>query len=262
MDYPGGTPKRVTNNDFTEAEPVWSPDGNQIVFTSWSANGGHLYKVSVNGKASSQQLTKEPALYATPAWNFTGDKIVFVRTKNQRYKNAISPFGNGGEDELCWINATGGEVNYIDKANGRSNPHFVKGDDRLYLNQGGSLISMRLDGTDEKTIAKVTGITTYGISNLKDHGHDHALDATNYCMLSQSMAEAMEVQTPAAAALVFLSPSGDRALAQVNNDIFVFTIVKTGKPLNISVADAGSAIYPARKLTELGRRVPGLGERW
>ncbi|WP_206513784.1 amidohydrolase family protein [Pseudoflavitalea rhizosphaerae] len=256
MDYPGGTPKRLTNNDFTEAEPVWSPDGSQIVFTTWSANGGHLYKVAVNGKAPARQLTKETALYANPAWNYTGDKIAFVRTRNQRYKNAISPFGYGGEDELCWISVNGGDVNYIDKANGRSNPHFIKGDDRLYLNQGGSLISLRLDGTDEKTLARVTGITTYGLSNLKDNSHDHVLGATNYCMLSQNMAEAMEVQTPASAAVVLLSPNGDRALAQVNNDIFVFTMVKTGKPLSISVADAGSTIYPARKLTELGGEFP------
>ncbi|MBO9632951.1 MAG: PD40 domain-containing protein, partial [Chitinophagaceae bacterium] len=256
MDYPGGTPKRVTNFDFTEAEPVWSPDGNNLVFTSWSANGGHLYKVNVTGKATPQQLTKQPALYSSPAWNYAGDKIAFVRTNNQRYKDAISPFGNSNEDELCWISANGGDITFIDKANGRSNPHFIKGDERLYLNNNGSLISMRLDGTDEKVLAKVSGITTYGISNLKEQGHDHSLDAGNYCMLSQSMAEAMEVQTPAVAALVLLSPTGDRALAQVNNDIFVFTIVKTGKPLNISVADAGSTIYPARKLTELGGEFP------
>lgn len=256
MDYPGGAPKRLTSYDFTEAEPVWSPDGNHIVFTSWSANGGHLYKVNVNGKQVVQQLTKEPALYSNPAWSSNGERIALIRTKNQRYKDAISPFGNNNEDELCWISANGGDVNFIDKANGRSNPHFIKGDDRIYLNNGGSLISLRWDGSDEKTHARVTGITTYGISNLKDHGHDHTLDATNYCMLSQNMADAMEVQTPASAAIVLLSPTGDRALAQVNNDIFIFTMVKTGKPLNISVADAGSTIYPARKLTELGGEFP------
>ncbi|NNK19981.1 MAG: amidohydrolase, partial [Flavobacteriaceae bacterium] len=34
MDFPNGTPRRLTDNDFTEAQPSWSPDGNWIVFTS------------------------------------------------------------------------------------------------------------------------------------------------------------------------------------------------------------------------------------
>ncbi len=32
MDLPNGTPKRLTNHNFTEAMPDWSPDGKQIVF--------------------------------------------------------------------------------------------------------------------------------------------------------------------------------------------------------------------------------------
>lgn len=256
MDYPGGTPRRLTTNNFTEAEPVWSPDGSQLVFTTWTPNGGHLYKVNVNGKAPAQQLTKIPALYAEPAWSYTGDKIVFIKNSFQRYQESIGPQANGAENEIGWISANGGDVNFVDRAQGRSNPHFIKGDDRLYLNNGGSLVSIRLDGTDEKTIARVSGITTYGISNLNDHGHDHAFGAENNCMLSEKTAAAMEVQTPTQAALVLLSPTGDRALAQVNNDIFVFTIPKTGRAVNVSVADAASSSFPAWKLTEIGGEFP------
>ena len=36
MDYPNGTPKRVTTNDYTEAHPSWSPDGNSLVFITWT----------------------------------------------------------------------------------------------------------------------------------------------------------------------------------------------------------------------------------
>ncbi|MFN5021231.1 MAG: amidohydrolase, partial [bacterium] len=49
MDYPNGTPKRLTTNEFTEAQPSWSPDGKQIVFSTWAANGGHIVSVDVNG---------------------------------------------------------------------------------------------------------------------------------------------------------------------------------------------------------------------
>ena len=51
---------------------------------------------------------------------------------------------------------------------GRYNPHFVQGVDRIFLNSGrGDLISIKWDGTDEKAIAHVTGITTAGISIYK-----------------------------------------------------------------------------------------------
>ena len=184
MDYPKGAPKRLTANEFTEAQPAWSPDGNFIVFTTWTPEGGHLYKVNVTGKNIAQQLTKEPALYENPVWNLKGDRIVFNRGKLRAYKESIGPVANSSENQLCWISSTGGGIHIIDKSNFRSNPHFVKGEDRIYLNQSGSLLSIRWDGTDEKVHARITGITTYGISNLKDDEHRHELTAGDYCLLS------------------------------------------------------------------------------
>jgi Tol biopolymer transport system component len=32
MDYPNGTPKRLTKNNFTEAQPAWHPNGKTIYF--------------------------------------------------------------------------------------------------------------------------------------------------------------------------------------------------------------------------------------
>lgn len=256
MDFPNGTPRRLTNHEFTEAEPAWSPDGNALVFTTWTSAGGHLYKVNVNGKSTVQKLTKEPALYAYPVWSYQQDRIVFIRGKQARYKESIGPVASSAENDLCWIAGNGGDVTVIDKANYRGNPHFVKGDDRIYLNQGGNLISIKWDGTDEKTHARITGVTTYGISVLKDEEHQHELNASDFCLLTEKAAQAMEVQTPSSASSINMAPTGDRALAQVNNDIYVITIPKTGKTASISVADASGANFPARKLTELGGEFP------
>lgn len=253
MDYPNGTPKRLTTHEFTEAEPSWSPDGNNIVFTTWTPEGGNLFKVNVNGKATVQKLTKEAGFYASAVFTLKNDRIVFMRGKLQRYRESIGPVADGGENELCWMPANGGDITLIQRANFRSNPHFVKNvDDRIYLNQGGSLISIRWDGTDEKVHARVTGVTTYGISNLKDDEHRHELNASDFCLLTEKVAQAMEVQVPSSAAQINMSPAGDRAMAQVNNDIYVITIPNTGRPAAINVAEASGAAFPARKLTELG----------
>ncbi|HVX49860.1 MAG TPA: hypothetical protein VHB48_06870, partial [Chitinophagaceae bacterium] len=80
MDYPNGTPKRLTSNDFTEAEPAWSPDGKSLAFVTWSAQGGALYKVNVTGKPNLQKLTTEPAFYHDAVFDAKGERILFLRT--------------------------------------------------------------------------------------------------------------------------------------------------------------------------------------
>jgi Tol biopolymer transport system component len=257
MDFPSGTPRRLTTHEFTEAEPSWSPDGNFIVFTTWTPQGGNLFKVNVNGKATVQKLTKDPGYYSSAIFNPKNDRIVFIRGKLERYREAIGPGADNTENDLCWMSTNGGDINLIYRANFRSNPHFVKSvEDRIYLNRGGSLVSIRWDGTDEKVHANVTGITTSGISNFKDPEHLHDLNATDFCLLTEKVAQAMEVQMPSGAAQVNISPTGDRALALVNNDIFVFTLPNTGRPASISLANPAGSSFPARKLTELGGEFP------
>lgn len=268
-DYPKGTPRRLTTNNFTEAEPVWTKDGKSIVFITWAPKGGYLYKVATTGGSMPQQLTKMPGLYQAPVFDNSGDRIVFIRTRAQQYKNAIEVGYDDTEDELCWMPAGGGEITVIERANGRYNPHFVQGEDRIYLNNGrGDLLSIKWDGTDEKTIAHITGITTYGIS-IYQHGRPAGDEGVLRGATAGESGSAGEgvfseseaggptaVEQPSAAAQITLSPTGKWAFALVHNEIYIATIPKTGKLVTISVADAGSAEFPARKLTTLGGEFP------
>jgi Tol biopolymer transport system component len=251
MDYPNGQPKRVTTNNFTEAMPAWSPDGNDLIFSTWTPKGGHIYKAGINGKKPIQQLTKEPALYQFLAFNPAGDRIVFQQASAEVYQQAIRPFYNNAEEELAWMPANGGNITVIDKALGRYQPHFTSRDNRIYLTQNGQLVSIQWDGTDEKIHAKITGITTYGISHFQNGNPQ--LDA---CMLTEANATAMEMQLPSNASQIRMAPDGSRALAQINNELYWLTIPLTGKTVTINLADAATAAFPAKKLTTIGGEFP------
>lgn len=224
MDYPDGTPHRMTTEEFTEAQPAWSPDGHSIVFITWTSKGGDLVKINSTGIANLQKLNKEPGLYLNPAFNNEGDKIVFERSQKEQFKESVGPGFNTSRDEICWIPSTGGTISVISNSNGRYNPHFVKGKDLIYLNDGdGDLLSIQWNGTDEKTIAHFTGITPYGIS-IPNRRYGPGADN---CMLSETSATEPDIK-PRNADQVTLSPVGDRALALVANEIYVVSIPKTG----------------------------------
>jgi Tol biopolymer transport system component len=253
MDYPLGTPKRLTSNDFTEAQPSWSPNGKSIVFSSWNANGGQLHRINSDGSGLTP-LTAAPGLYQSPRYTMKGDRIIYVKAPYQKFKDAFDPGYDDAEDLLCWISADGGVEHVVDKVNGRFNPHFSVNDDRIYMNERGSLVSIKWDGTDQKTHAKISGITVYG--SVPTHkGKPVHEDA---CIVPASLGEeeARENNPPSPASEIWLSPKGERAIAKVNNHLYTVTLPQTGKQVSISVADAASAEFPSKKLTEMGGEFP------
>ena len=235
MDYPNGTPSRLSKMENTEANPVWSPKGNFIAFVTWSPEGGHIYKVNTTGRPKPVKLTSSPAIFQQLAWSYNSNRIVYVKGSTQNYQDAVGPFAPGSFAELGWISTNGGSTTFIDKTNGRGGPHFVKGNDRIYLYQGGregkGLVSIRWDGSDEKAHLKVSGIKTFGQKNASTAG------------------------------IIKMAPDGDQALAQVSNDIYVVTVPYVGGDTpKISVADPSKAEFPSRKITNFGGHFPSWGK--
>ncbi|MDG2476220.1 MAG: amidohydrolase family protein [Flavobacteriaceae bacterium] len=230
---------RLTNfqDKITEAMPKWSPDGTEIVFATWSNNdGGALYKVRSDGRKKPTLLTgseygNKPGVYSFPNWNPEGDKIVFLVGDERSYKESYGPGAFKSNERIMWVSSNGGKLNYIAESKGRSNPHFVKGKNRIFLfNYSNGLVSIKWDGTDEKKIIKVTGTTPFG---------------------------AGEKTTPSNASLILISPDGNQGLAKIGNNIYSFIIPYSGvESLKISVSNPKSSSFPARKLTKIGGEFP------
>ncbi len=272
MDYPNGAPKRVTKNEFTEAMPTWNPEGTQLAFITWEEkNGGSLYKASLGDKGVVSKVSNEYAYYSAPVWGPKNRILVFKGPKRALIE-AEGPSIDGSEGELVWISASGGAFRKIMDAGNYGNAHFTQDTSRIFLNgSGGSLLSVRWDGTDEKILARITGITPFGSATEPEHAeHDHApadvryvmgkpfsnADAVNYCMLPEGSNSREPNMMAASASTIYMAPVGNQALAQINNNVYVVTIPTAGKTPTINVSEPSASSFPSRQLTEIGGEWP------
>jgi len=228
VSLPDGEPRRLTSLEVVEAQPTWSPDGEWVTFVTWSPDGGHLYKTRVDGTVEPMQLTTTAAIYQNPAWSPAGDRIVAIQGPSRAMQEAAGPFASGASQNIVSVPSDGGVWTMIAPTDGRREPHFTTNADRIFLyHPEDGLVSIRWDGTDEQAHVKVTGATETGRPE------------------------------PVQASLVLMSPSGERAFAQVDNNLYVLEVPVTGGDTpTVSVANPESAVVPVRQLTEVGGQFP------
>ena len=74
MDADGGNQRNLSNNDFDESSPSWSPDGKRILFVSTV----DIYVMDADG-GNPKNLTHGRRLNeSSPSWSPDGKRIVFV----------------------------------------------------------------------------------------------------------------------------------------------------------------------------------------
>lgn len=163
MDLPNGAPKRLTANEGVgQFHPAWSPDGQWIAYVTWNdIDGGTVSRMRSDGSGRPEKLSKNPAYYEKPAFSNDGRRIVVGRGPRNMRKDREElerPPEPAVGVELVWLPSSGGAETVIAPISNFGRPHFVQGDStHIYFAEGSSLVSMRWDGTDQKTILRSGG---------------------------------------------------------------------------------------------------------
>jgi Tol biopolymer transport system component len=228
--------RRLTTSNVVEHAPVWSPDGRWIAYVTWSDSaGGDIYRVSTGGRGQPERLTRAAAFYDKLTYSRDGTRLVAVRGSRLHRMRTLEDFGGHGgaaELEYVWLPAEGGDSRRITwvgsgaTQQGRNAPHVGPDSARIYIwvaSEG--LLSMRYDGTDIKTVVKVTGPPVPGF------------------------APGTMPQLPDE---VLISPTGTRALVRVNNNVYMITVPPVGGEEPPTVAVTASSEMPTWRLTRVG----------
>jgi len=227
MDYPSGKPRRLTNSDTHEFQPVWSPDGKWVAYVSWDKSEGNVWKVRSNGSGNPKRLTSYSAFYSDPVWAPNGKEIVAI--KGSAYARTLPFKAYLGEiqvdgSELVSISANGGNIQSIVAADGRDKPHFNSSGDRVYLSSRGENSSAKLSSVD--------------LQGLNPREHVQAND-TYYGFWDDSA-------TPPD---ISVSPDERWALARVGRQLHIFAIPSTGALAEVDLTDS---TVPHKQLSTYG----------
>ena len=219
LDLPGGEPRRVVKGEGHEFQPAWSPDGTMLAYVTWTAEGGHLWKVASRGGVP-VRLSRVPALYSNPVWTPDGARIVVLKGNAYDRDHSLEDNGQMEQADLVWLPAAGGDPTLILPARGAGAPHFTADPDRIFMNTPQGLVSVRMDGSDRRTHLLVKGKGFY---------HDHE---------------------PVPADDVVPSPDGRWVLAQVMNQLYLVPMPVVGG--ETPVVDVQAGAMPVKRLTDIG----------
>ena len=83
VDVSGGEPRQLTDGDFNDRAPAWSPDGQQIAFSAnrnpdWDTRRGSDIWVMPSEGGEPRRLTRDDGFWAQPEYSPDGRKIAYL----------------------------------------------------------------------------------------------------------------------------------------------------------------------------------------
>lgn len=161
---PAGKARRLTaQEDHREAFPAFSRDGKWIVYASFDDEALGAVRVAAAAGGEGKVLTPEPGHYFEPCFSPDGKTVVYRKAEG----NWLRSREWGRAPGIYAVAATGGTPVLVTKAG--SAPHFGADPRRVFLLREGeederSLVSLELDGSDERTHASSAAAVEFRVS--------------------------------------------------------------------------------------------------
>jgi TolB protein len=143
----GGSPRRLTSSNSIDTEPVFSPDGRSVYFTSDRAGSPQIYQVSSQGGEARRVTFGSP--YSTSARvSPDGKLLAYITRREGRYLVAVRELASGndtlvsetGREEAPSFSPNGKWVMYASRRSGRD-----------------ALIAASVDGKVKQQLASLSG---------------------------------------------------------------------------------------------------------
>lgn len=164
----GGAPRRLTRQsaDF-EFFPSWSADGRRIVYVSWNDDTLATIRTVSAGGGNGRAVTNTPGHYRNPRFSPNGRTIVFEKAAGGYLTNDDHSEAPG----VYRIPSGGGEAVRLAKSG--AHPHYGAANDRIFMTKTegdtGKLVSVNLDGDDERTHASGDYVLEYQVAPSGAH---------------------------------------------------------------------------------------------
>ncbi|RAU84456.1 amidohydrolase family protein [Pontibacter arcticus] len=150
-ELPNGKPERITKSKDFEFYPAFSPDGKQLVYSTWNDdNRGALMMLDIRkSNPKPQKITTEKGFYTEPKFSPNGKHIVYTKEGGNNHMG----YAHGTERGIYYMPVKGGNPTFIQK--GGSAPLFNATSDRIfftgYAGEKSAFKSVDLNGKDERT---------------------------------------------------------------------------------------------------------------
>jgi Tol biopolymer transport system component len=89
------TPRRLTDDDFTDQHPVLSPDGRSVAFTSDRSGNPDIWVIGVDGTGL-RRVTDDPGVDSWAAWSPSGGELAFSSTREDPVGEIYTMPASGG----------------------------------------------------------------------------------------------------------------------------------------------------------------------
>lgn len=149
--------KALTNTNPTENKyPAWSPDGQQIVFSSGDAEGAGLFVMNANG-TNVKRLTNEDDFAA--AWSPDGKRIAFTRRGDSSTQILVVPVSAGPAEQNALTALTDGSAFDMDPAWSPDGSKILFATNRTTDGSGyNSLVTMDGDGKNVRDLLRTENL--------------------------------------------------------------------------------------------------------